>query len=194
MIDIKNSAIADGTFMKAPNGKPTKLNEKQWLLVRTKAFKDWFGDWQNNPENASKVIDENGEPLVVYHGSNYENDLTTKGDWSKNALPYVTYFAPYKYGNLNHYYSAFLNIKNPLASLIDLTEEAVQDKDIFNREIIDKGYDGAISTSNEINEVSLEAYNAKEIIVTNQNQIKSATDNSGEFSTTNNDIYDTITV
>lgn len=43
---IKEKAIADGTFMKAPNGKPTKLNERQWLQVRTKAFKRWFGDWE----------------------------------------------------------------------------------------------------------------------------------------------------
>ena len=34
--------------MKAPNGKPTNLTERQWLQVRTKAFKDWFGDWEKN--------------------------------------------------------------------------------------------------------------------------------------------------
>ncbi len=45
--------------MKAPNGKKSNLNEKQWLLVRTKAFKRWFGDWENDPANASKVVDEN---------------------------------------------------------------------------------------------------------------------------------------
>jgi len=43
---IKQQAIANGTFMKAPNGQPTKLNERQWLQVRTKAFKEWFGDWE----------------------------------------------------------------------------------------------------------------------------------------------------
>ena len=53
----------------APNGKPSKLNEEQYKLVRTPAFKKWFGDWENDPENASKVVDENGEPLVVYHGT-----------------------------------------------------------------------------------------------------------------------------
>lgn len=67
--DIKSKAIADGTFMKAPNGNPTNLNERQWLQVRTKNFINWFGDWINDPANASKVVDENGEPLVVYHGS-----------------------------------------------------------------------------------------------------------------------------
>ncbi|WP_298068118.1 hypothetical protein [uncultured Mailhella sp.] len=54
--------------MKAPNGQPTKLTEQQWLQVRTPEFKAWFGDWENDPKNASKVVDENGEPLVVYHG------------------------------------------------------------------------------------------------------------------------------
>lgn len=33
-------------WMKAPNGKPTNLTEDQWLVVRTPAFKEWFGDWE----------------------------------------------------------------------------------------------------------------------------------------------------
>ena len=41
---------ADGTkkpgWMKAPNGKPTKLTERQWAQVRTPSFKKWFGDWE----------------------------------------------------------------------------------------------------------------------------------------------------
>ncbi len=40
-------AKANGTYMKAPNGKPTNLNEEQWALVRTQRFKDWFGDWES---------------------------------------------------------------------------------------------------------------------------------------------------
>ncbi len=72
---IKQKAIADGTFMKAPNGKPTNLNEKQWLQVRTTNFKKWFGDWENNPSEASKIVDENGEPLVVYHATNKSNEI-----------------------------------------------------------------------------------------------------------------------
>ena len=43
---LKSKAIANGTFMKAPNGKSTNLTERQWLQVRTKAFKEWFGDWE----------------------------------------------------------------------------------------------------------------------------------------------------
>jgi len=57
------------TWMKAPNGKPTNLTERQWLQVRTPEFKAWFGDWENDPKNASKAVDENSEPLVTYHGT-----------------------------------------------------------------------------------------------------------------------------
>lgn len=53
----------------APNGRPSNLPERLYAQVRTKEFKDWFGDWQNDPKNASKVVDENGEPRIVYHGS-----------------------------------------------------------------------------------------------------------------------------
>ena len=33
----------------APNGKPSNLTERQYAQVRTRAFKDWFGDWIGNP-------------------------------------------------------------------------------------------------------------------------------------------------
>ncbi|NCA79348.1 MAG: hypothetical protein EOM76_04060 [Sphingobacteriia bacterium] len=44
--DIEREARANGTWLKAPNGAATKLTPKQWLQVRTKAFKKWFGDWE----------------------------------------------------------------------------------------------------------------------------------------------------
>ena len=82
MRQIEAQARANGTWLKAPNGQPSKLNERQWLHVRTAKFKQWFGDWEkfangkdgNGVWNdasgeVSKIVDENGEPLVVYHGS-----------------------------------------------------------------------------------------------------------------------------
>jgi GNAT superfamily N-acetyltransferase len=84
----------------APNGKPSNLTPEQYKLVRTPEFKDWFGDWENDPKNSSKVIDENGEPLVCYHGSNNPNvnifDTEKSGsvqysDWGKGI-----YFTPSK--------------------------------------------------------------------------------------------------
>ena len=43
---IEETAKANGTYLKAPNGKKTNLSPKQWVDVRTKRFKAWFGDWE----------------------------------------------------------------------------------------------------------------------------------------------------
>lgn len=54
----------------AYNKADTDLTYQLWVKVRTPRFKAWFGDWENDPENASKVINpRTGEPLVVYHGT-----------------------------------------------------------------------------------------------------------------------------
>ena len=66
----------------APNGKPTNLTERQYAQVRTKSFKRWFGDWINNPETASKVVDENGEPLVVYHTTDDKTMVAGKANFT----------------------------------------------------------------------------------------------------------------
>ena len=46
-----------------------KLKESKEDIIYSKEFKEWFGDWENDPEHSSKVVDENGKPLAVYHGS-----------------------------------------------------------------------------------------------------------------------------
>ena len=141
MKSIKDAAKKDGTFMKAPNGKKSKLNEKQWLQVRTKEFIEWFGDWQNDKENSSKVLDENGEPMVLYHGSTKKFDkFDNKTVGSRTGDESGFYFTNNKgiakqyyaketgksfgnimvalgFGKLAGYnptvYSVFLNAKNP---------------------------------------------------------------------------------
>ena len=55
--------------MKTPNGKPSNLTERQWLTVRTKAFKNWFGDWENTQRMQAKwwtrtVMDSQTKALV----------------------------------------------------------------------------------------------------------------------------------
>jgi len=64
---MRKESVYSKTKLLAPNGKPSNLNAVQYAQVRTPEFKKWFGDWENDPKNASKVVDENGEPLVVYH-------------------------------------------------------------------------------------------------------------------------------
>lgn len=98
----------------APNGKPSNLTPEQWKLVRTPEFKSWFGDWENDPENASKVVDENGEPLVVYHGT-HQNKFHVFEFKRKSNFGF--YFSNSK-TNANTYgdlvIPVFLNIKKPL--------------------------------------------------------------------------------
>jgi hypothetical protein len=75
-------------WMKAPDGTATKLTERQWVQTRTPSFKKWFGDWEAAHanggvwavEDVSKAVGENGEPLVVYHG-------TDKGGFTEFEAP-----------------------------------------------------------------------------------------------------------
>lgn len=107
-------------WLKAPNGKDTNLSEFQWLQVRTPNFKKWFGDWENNPQNSSKVLDENGEPLVVYHGTPHGgfSVFDTKGEglsrntgaWFTSRRENAQSYEEYEGEGL---YETFLNIRNP---------------------------------------------------------------------------------
>lgn len=90
---IISKAKDDGSFLKAPNGEKSKLNGVQWAQVRTDNFKNWFGDWENDPENASKVVDENGEPTVVYHGT-YINNKDKVGQF--DTFKGISYFTDNK--------------------------------------------------------------------------------------------------
>ena len=60
----------------ASNGIVHRLSEKVNMkiseTVQSQQFKRWFGDWQNDPAHASKVVNEDGTPKVVYHGTNAE--------------------------------------------------------------------------------------------------------------------------
>jgi len=41
----------------------------QRVLTDTNPFKGWFGEWDVDPTTASKVVDSDGKPMVVYHGT-----------------------------------------------------------------------------------------------------------------------------
>lgn len=43
------------------------FDDKINKITQSQQFIRWFGDRQNHPETASKVVDGNGESLVVYH-------------------------------------------------------------------------------------------------------------------------------
>ena len=216
--EIKDKAIADGTFMKTPNGNPTNLIERQWLQVRTKAFKDWFGDWENDPDNSSKVVDENGEPLVVYHGTNIENisifDRTqipeeqtlvgtgtaTFGNFFSDKKDDAKSFADItrlrRHRGKATVYDTFLSIKNPMyfETLGDFRDYSYKEGhynengDFVSDIKLPKEYDGIIVKRRNSRD------DAKEFVAPNPNQIKSATGNIGTFNTDNDNIYNSDTI
>lgn len=67
-IDIRpEDRNSEGKLLVTPGGPESHLSEKNWKLVRTPSFKKWFGDWQNNDAIHSDIVDENGEPALVFH-------------------------------------------------------------------------------------------------------------------------------
>ena len=80
---IIEKAKSDGTYMKAPNGKPTNLDESQWVQVRTKAFKKWFGDWQK----AARIEKLKSSKAIEISGTEIASSSDLK-QYKKNALEY----------------------------------------------------------------------------------------------------------
>lgn len=183
MQSIKTKVQSDGTFMLAPNGEPTNLTERQWLQVRTEAFKEWFGDWENDPENASKVVDENGEPRVVYHQT---SEQFTKFDLSMSRVQSDVQGFFFSSGTEDwsamgdEKMAVFLNLRNPVDKPI--VDQSKNYAGVVAREnLLKAGNDGAISFDEDESEEI-------EYLVISPSQIKSATDNVGAFDKENDDI------
>lgn len=263
MQDILANAKRDseGNLL-APNGKKSNLTERQYAQVRTKAFKDWFGEWENPEQiektittgwevssanewldgstviqrgnsyfyvnddgvnieitkkdyddfnngkhimlnkkeetikitdsNYSKVLDENGEPLVMYHRSNDNisifdiNKSRHGGFWfSKDPNYYVNTKAKLKYA-----IPVFLNIRTPNNISHELFEAAVDGDEFIEGGIKTTQFDGWITKDVHTPEFYGDDYSESIVfaMAIDPNQIKSATDNVGTFSRTNNDI------
>ena len=168
----------------------TELTYRQWVQVRTPAFKQWFGDWENDPANASKVVNEKtGEPLVVYHGSKSGEFTVFDPKQTGRRFGVGThgkgfYFAT-DLGTAIYYgerplHEVFLNIRNPL----DRGEDTSEVDSRFSTSAKRKGYDGI----NGKDTLPWAEADEKEWVAFNSNQIKSATDNSGAFDAGNDDI------
>lgn len=187
MQSIKDKAISTGIYLKAPNGKSSNLNEVQWLFVRTKAFKEWFGDWENDPKNASKVVDENGEPLVVYHESpNVFNIFdTSKKRYNVHEVTGI-WASPINRNGIGYgenIYPLFLNLKNPINTSIKQAKNINELRILENNALKNVNSDGAI-----IDTIDKFGYETQ-YYVKKPNQAKSATNNNGEFSTNDDNIY-----
>lgn len=158
----------------------------------TSAFKKWFGD--------SKVVDPEGRPLVVYHGS-------TRGG-IRHATIQHSFFTPsravartyseddYKEGDTPVVQEVFLRMENPL--IVDAYGSAWMHipfegerytTDSLANLAKKRGYDGVIIKNIEDN-VNDEDLPPSDVYITlgGRAQIKSATSNLGTFDPSNSDI------
>ena len=176
----------------APNGKPSNLKPQQYKLVRTPKFKAWFGDWENDPETASKVVDENGEPLVVYHGSNDSFNVFDKGKNRLSTYGKGLYFTNLKneYSKKGKYlYQVFLNLKNPL--IIDIKNQNFEGE-VYDLLKFERDFKlGAIIKNPSLRPDDQKVYDLGErtyYVADNSNQIKLADGSNTTFDAENPDI------
>lgn len=178
-------------------------------------FKAWFGDWENDPENASKVVDKEGKPLIVYHGAQHMEMYFKDGHpYTRNTEPFTVFkegkgfftddkdaaktFARGQKG----LYACYLDIKKPFIfdckgmdwDMLEGYDNSDNYKYVTTDYIVKDiktnhpEYDGIIF-KNVANENSGAIKHAiDDYIPLKPNQIKSATENNGEFSKENDDI------
>ena len=196
----------------------TVLTYRQWVQVRTPAFKAWFGDWENDPNNASKVVNpKTGEPLVVYHGTDAEFnvfDRNKTGSNTDNGMRgkgfYMATDRRTAEGYGNRLIESFTDLKKPFyPSDFESAEEIAQyltgeleakgfdeytvDEAMFKirdgRFTVGQSYSGTFaSILKDAGFDGVVYQKAEEVVAFRPNQIKSATGNSGAFSADNDSI------
>lgn len=133
------------------------VNKKINNITQSKQFIRWFGDWQNSPAKASKVVDNNGEPLVLYHQTGKEFttfDAKQKGSGEFDSeMPTGIFMKPTNNdigvgGNIQM--PLYASIKNPL--IVNNRSELVK--------FYDKNVQGYTKTKSAIDSVN-EEYKAK---------------------------------
>jgi hypothetical protein len=131
-------------------------------------FKKWFGK--------SKVVDDNGEPLVVYHGTKgrfNEFERSRGGEFGSGMyfsenIDSAKMFGGFQAGDSEVVtMPAYLTLKNPL-----ITSDRNIPRGAGVKSLIKKGYDGVIGTTPN---------GQKQYIAFSPEQIKSATGNRGTF-------------
>ena len=168
--------------------------------VYSDSFRKWFGDWINNSVNVSKVVDENGEPLVVYHHTDNENLIKFEKEFNnyfssvKNGTKHAIFFTTTKQSILNRKYKipVFLNLKTPFT--YNGTKESMHQSGTDYTTLVNKSEEvgGAIFTGLDDNKLE----NQTVLVAYAPNQIKSAIGNveieqpGTGFSTTEDNIYE----
>ena len=152
-------------------------------------YKSILADFLNKGNECSKIVDENGEPLVVYHGSDAEFEVFDRTKGRSGMDIQGMFFSPWDYeseGYGKNVRAFFLNIKNPATGSKSYEVFSKYKSENYagikaRDELEHSGYDGVASGNMEDEDL--------EFIAFEPNQIKSATDNNGVFSPDDANIY-----
>lgn len=177
----------DNGFVASIRDEGSTVKPKLKNVTQSQQFKRWFGDWQNHPESASKVVNADGTPKVVYHGTNAEFNTFQQENGAyffSESRDYAESMADERRGN--RVIEAYLKMKNPYTVKLppgQFTDNIAEAPVI--RYAKEHGNDGVIFEYDGSKEDL--AYD-KFYVVFDSAQIKSATDNIGTFDKTNPDI------
>ena len=93
-----------------------KVNMKISESTQSKQFKRWFSDWQNDPQNASKVVNADGTPKQLYRYTNLE-DTVIKPDYRGAIWMADNDWVTSQYGS--RYDVLYANMRNPYVFNVD---------------------------------------------------------------------------
>lgn len=138
------------------------------------------------PNSASKVVNADGTPKVVYHGTNKDFTAFQSASgmyWFSESKDYAEEMAHERRGK--NVIGAYLNIKNPYVAKLPPNQFSNPNYEagIIRKAIAGK-HDGIIITNDTTNDLMAETF----YVVFDNKQIKSATDNIGTFDGSNPDI------
>jgi len=163
----------DAVTQQEQDGQEVKRSPARDPQTETPAFKKWFGD--------SKVVDANGRPLVVYHGTSADFSEFKMGEDGGVFFTADTKIAD-NYGG-STVMPVYLSIKKPYeVTNRQWYEDA--DEVLSPEDARDAGYDGYVIRGHEHGAGQI----ANTYIAFRPTQIKSATGNKGEFNPANNNI------
>ena len=95
------------------NGNILKSSRNQ---TKTDSFKRWFGDWQNDPQKASKVVNADGTPKRLYRYTNLE-DTVINPDYRGAIWMADNDWVTSQYGS--RYDVLYANMRNPYVFNVD---------------------------------------------------------------------------
>ena len=153
------------------------------------AFDNIIARFLPDGKDCSKIVDENGEPMVVYHGSDAEFEVFDRTKGRSGMDIQGMFFSPWAYeseGYGKNVRAFFLNIKNPATGSKSYEVFSKYKSENYagikaRDELEHSGYDGVASGNMEDEDL--------EYIAFEPNQIKSAMDNNGAFSPDDANIY-----